>query len=252
MFSEERQQHILEMLNSKASIKVNELAEMFNVSESTIRRDLKQLDENGVISRTHGGAVSNFRTNFEPTFNEKMDEKHEEKVSIGKVAADMIKDGDTIILDSGTTTLEIAKNITAKNITVITNSIDIAGVLSHKEDIDIIVTGGSLRLNTRAMVGPITEMVLKNFRVDKAFVGANGVSLKEGITTPNFLEAHSKKAMMSVADKVIVVVDSSKFNNISFSIISSIKNVSTIVTDSILDEAIAREFENEGIEIIRY
>jgi DeoR family fructose operon transcriptional repressor len=250
MFSEERQQHILEMLNSKASIKVNELAIKFDVSESTIRRDLKQLDESGAISRTHGGAVSSVKTSFEPTFKEKMDEKHEEKVSIGKVAATMIKDGDTIILDSGTTTLEIAKNITAKNITVITNSIDVAGVLSYKEDIEIIVTGGSIRLNTRAMVGPITELVLMNFRVDKAFIGANGVSLKEGITTPNFSEAHTKKTMMNVAEKVIVVVDSSKFDNVSFSIICPMKNVTTIVTDSHLDEEIAREFENEGIEII--
>jgi DeoR family fructose operon transcriptional repressor len=252
MFSEERQQHILEMLNNKASIKVNELAEKFNVSESTIRRDLKQLHDSGVISRTHGGAVSNARTSFEPAFKDKIDEKHEEKVTIGKVAADMIKDGDTIILDSGTTTLEIAKNITAKNITVITNSIDIAGILSHKDNVEIIVTGGSLRLNTRAMVGHLTEMVLNNFRVDKAFVGANGVSIKEGITTPNFLEAHTKKTMIDSADKVIVVVDSSKFNNVSFSIICPIKNVSTIVTDINLEEEVAKDFEDEGIEVIRY
>jgi DeoR family transcriptional regulator, fructose operon transcriptional repressor len=250
MFSEERQQKIAEMLQEKASIKVNELAVIFSVSESTIRRDLREMEENGLLSRTHGGAVGLTTTSFEPTFREKEDEKHDEKVLIGSLAVSLIEDGDTIILDSGTTTLEIAKRITSKGITVITNSIDIAAVLSNKDDIELIVTGGSLRFTTRAMVGHITENVLSNFRVDKAFIGANGISISQGITTPNLTEAHTKKAMMNVAGKVFIVADSSKFNNVCFSVICPADKVSAIITSSDLDSDTVKEFEAEGIEIL--
>lgn len=250
MFSQERHQKIAEMLKKKSSIKVCELAEIFNVSESTIRRDLKQMEYNGLLSRTHGGAVGFSVTTFEPSFREKEDEMHDEKMLIGIKAASIIEDGDTIIIDSGTTTLEIAKNITAKNITVITNSIDIAAAISYKENIELIVTGGSLRFNTRAMVGHITEMTIKNFRVDKAFIGANGISLEAGITTPNFIEAQAKKAMMNAANNVIVAADSSKFNKVCLSVICPIRQVGTIITSSDLDESVKKEYVDVGVEII--
>ncbi|WP_127836909.1 DeoR/GlpR family DNA-binding transcription regulator [Clostridium prolinivorans] len=250
MFVEERQQKIAELLEQKRSIKVNELSAIFNVSESTIRRDLQDMEEKGLLKRTHGGAVGIKKTNFEPTFKEKEDEKHTEKSFIAKIAASLIEDGDTIILDSGTTTLEIAKCIEAKNITVITNSIDIASELSNKDDIELVVTGGNLRKITRAMVGHITENVLRNFRVDKAFIGANGISVEEGITTPNFIEAQTKKAMMNVANKVYIVSDSSKFNQVSFSVISPIRAVTAIITSKDLDEEIIKDFEDAGVEII--
>lgn len=251
MFSEERQQKIIEMLNEKSSLRVAELADIFNISESTIRRDLQDMEEKGMLTRTHGGAVGINRTSFEPSFKEKETEKHDEKNSIGIIAASMIEDGDTIILDSGTTTLEIAKHIEAEDITVITNSIDIASELSNKDNIELIVAGGSLRQNTRAMVGHITESVLKNFRVDKAFIGANGISMEEGITTPNFNEAQTKKAMINVANKVIIVADSTKFNKVCFSVICPLRAVSAIITSSDLDENIIKEYEDSGVEILK-
>lgn len=250
MFAEERHAKIAELLNEKNSIKVNELADIFNVSESTIRRDLQDMEERGLLKRTHGGAVGAQKTNFEPTFKEKKDEQFNEKTDIAKLAASMIEDGDTIILDSGTTTMEIARLITAKNITVITNSIDVASELSEKEQIELIVTGGTLRTTTRAMVGNITEAALKNFRVDKAFIGVNGISLEEGLTTPNFIEAQTKKAMINAANKVIVVADSTKFNQVCFSVISPIRVVSAIITNGPLDYTIAKDYEDAGIEII--
>ncbi|WP_416176157.1 DeoR/GlpR family DNA-binding transcription regulator [Clostridium sp.] len=250
MFAEERQNKILKLLKEQGSLKVVTLTELFNVSESTIRRDLQEMDEKGLLSRTHGGAVSLQSTSFEPSFKEKEIEGHDEKVAIAKLAASMIKDGDTILLDSGTTTLEIAKHITAHKVTVITNSIDISSVLSNNENIDLIVTGGSMRFTTRAMVGPITENVLKNFRVDKAFIGTNGISIEEGITTPNFIEAQTKKTMMNVSNNVIVVADSSKFNKVSFSIISPLKSISSIITSGDLDGETLKNFEDAGVEII--
>lgn len=251
MFAEERYEKIVQMLNETSSIKVNELAGFFKVSESTIRRDLQEMEQKGMLTRTHGGAVGKSGTSFEPSFKEKETENHDQKVQIGILAAAMIKDGDTIILDSGTTSLEIAKHITARNVTVITNSIDIASELSMKDDIELIIAGGNLRKNTRAMVGPITENILKNFRVDKAFIGANGISIEEGITTPNFIEAQTKKAMIGVANKVIVSADSSKFNEVCFSVICPIRIVSTIITSSDVDENIIKEYKDSGVEILR-
>lgn len=249
MFAEERQSKIAELLKSQSSIKVNELANIFEVSESTIRRDLQDMEQRGLLTRTHGGAVGAEKTSFEPTFHEKSDEKHEEKLKIAKVAINMIEDGETIILDSGTTTLEIARNLGNKKLIVITNSIDIAAELSTKENIELIVTGGTLRLTTRAMVGHITEMSLKNFRVDKAFIGANGISIEEGITTPNFVEAQTKKAMMNVANKVYIVADSRKFNQVNFSVICPIRAVTGIITSSDLDNNIVKSYEDVGVEI---
>jgi len=251
MFSEERQIKISVLLKEKSSIKVSELSNIFNVSESTIRRDLREMEEKGLLTRTHGGAVNTEKTNFELSFKEKEDKKHAEKLYIGKIAAALIEDGDTIILDSGTTTLQIARYIKAKNITVITNSIDIASELSVRKDIELIVTGGALRVTTRAMVGPITEGVLKSFKVDKAFIGANGISIEEGITTPNIMEAYIKKEMMKAASKVILAADSSKFNQVSFSVICPARAVDLIITSSDLNEDVIEQYKEIGVEIIK-
>jgi DeoR family fructose operon transcriptional repressor len=250
MFAEERQGKIEEILTNKESIKVSEIAEIFNVSESTIRRDLQEMEEKKLLTRTHGGAVGINRRNFEPSFSEKSVEHSDEKRIIGELAADLIEDGDTLILDSGTTTLEIAKCIRAKNLTVITNSIDIAAELSSRESVEIIVTGGTLRLNTRAMVGSIADGVLSNFKADKAFIGANGISVEDGVTTPNFMEAQTKRAMFNSANKVYVVCDRSKFNEVSFSLISPIRGVTSVITAGEVDRAVVDAFSDVGVEIL--
>lgn len=250
MFVKERQQKILEILNENKSIRVDKVAKLLNVSECTIRRDLKELEQNKLLERTHGGAIIPDRTSFEPSFYDKEKEKSKEKVLIGKYAANMIKENDTVILDSGTTTLEIARNIHSENITVITNSVNIAHELCNKKGIELIVTGGNLRPKTRAMVGPITEEMLKKFRVDKAFIGANGISIKDGITTPNFIEAQTKKTMIDVSNEVIVVADSSKFNKRSFAIVESLEKIDSIVTTNDIDNDIFVQYENLGVNII--
>lgn len=249
MFAEERQMEISSILDKCGSIKVNELSEHFKVSEATVRRDLQEMEDNKLLKRTHGGAVKFEITNFEPTFMEKIDEKLDEKLLIAKYAASLIKNGDTIILDSGTTTLEIAKNIKATNITIITNSIDVAVEVSSKSNIELILTGGLLRMTTRAMVGHVCESMLKNFRVDKAFIGANGISVEHGITTPNLIEAQSKKAMINSASKAIIVADSSKFDNVCFSVICPVKQVYSIITTGYVSEEKIHEYSSQGVKI---
>lgn len=250
MFAEERQKKISLILNKNGSIKVNDLSEYFKVSEATIRRDLQEMENRKILKRTHGGAVKIDITNFEPSFIDKKDEKHGQKLDIAGYAASIIKDGDTIVLDSGTTTLEIAKNISAKNLTVITNSIDIAEELSNNKDLELIIAGGTLRFNTRAMVGRICENVFKYFRVDKAFIGANGISAIDGITTPNFVEAQTKKAMIGAANKVFIVADSSKFENVCLSVICEVKDVTSIITSGDIADEVISDFESKGVDIV--
>ncbi|KPU26581.1 DeoR faimly transcriptional regulator [Caloranaerobacter sp. TR13] len=250
MFAEERKIRIAEMINRGESVKVSQLAKMFGVSESTIRRDLNELDSSGIIVRTHGGAVRPDINKFEASFLQKQDEHSREKELIGKLAASIIKDGDTIILDSGTTTQYIARFITAKDVTVITNSIPLSYELSNRDDIEVITTGGVIRPTTKATVGPITERTIREFRVDKVFIGANGISLTSGITTPKLSEANVKRVMMSVANKVYIVADESKFDKVFFSVICDIKDVDYIITNKKLSEDQMKSYEKLGVEII--
>ena len=251
MFAEERQRKIIDMLKESSSLKVVELAAHFDVSESTIRRDLQELEEHQILKRTHGGAVSIHERGFEPTFKEKKEEFSHEKERIGELAADLVEDGYSVILDTGTTTLEIAKRIRNKKITVITNSLDIAEELSEVENIELIMTGGTLRGNTRAMVGYLTENTLKNFRADIAFIGANGVTRKDGATTPNHVEAMTKRAMIASSHRVYLVADTSKFGSVSFAVITPLNEVTGIITAGEMNDEAAALEQNEKIGIVK-
>ncbi|MBU3161275.1 DeoR/GlpR family DNA-binding transcription regulator [Clostridium frigoris] len=251
MFPEERKSKIINSLNKYGKVKVCDLSQQYEVSEVTIRRDLQELEEDEIIKRVHGGAVLNVNTKFEPTFSEKIDKFYDEKESIGKLAASIIEDGDTIALDAGTTTISIARQITAKNITVLTNSVDVAYELAKKRDVEVIITGGTLRWETRAMVGPVADNALKNFRVDKAFIGTNGLCSINGLTTPNIIEANTKREMIKIADQTIVVCDHTKFGIVYFSKIVNLDSVDIIITDNQIDNAILEQFVEKDVKIIK-
>ncbi|MBU3093876.1 DeoR/GlpR family DNA-binding transcription regulator [Clostridium sp. CM028] len=250
MFAEERKSKILDSLNKYGKVKVCDLSQLYEVSEVTIRRDLQELEEDELIKRVHGGAILNRNTKFEPTFSEKVDKFYDEKESVGKIAASMIVDGDTIAIDAGTTTLSIAKYITAKDITVLTNSVDVAYELSKKRDVEVIVTGGTLRWETRAMVGPVSDNTLKNFRVDKAFMGSNGVCIINGLTTPNIIEASTKQEMIKIAKQTILLCDHTKFGTVYFAKIVDLDSVDIIITDNQLDNELLEKFEEKGVQIM--
>lgn len=250
MFAEERRLRIAEIINQGDSVKVSQLAEEFNVSESTIRRDLNELEKFGLILRTHGGALSAGSNRLEATFVEKQDKYAEEKESIGRIAARQIEDGDTIILDSGTTTWYMSKFIEAKDIIIITNSIALTYELSNREDMQIINTGGTIRSNTKAQVGSITEKSIRQFRVDKVFLGANGVSLKSGITTPTFQEASVKQAMIDVADKVYLLADESKFDQVYFSWICDFEDIDYLITNKQRPIKEMEYYEDMGVKVL--
>lgn len=249
MFAEERLEAIQKEVLREGKVKVNELANKFNVSKATIRRDLTELETIGILKRTHGGAVPQSHTKTELSYLEKEDQLLDEKEKIGKYAAVFIKAGDTIALDSGTTTIQIAKSIDVEDITIITNSIKIANLLSKKKKIEVILTGGLLRQNTLALVGPLAEETVNHFNIDKAFLGANGMTPDEGFTTPNIVEANIKKTFIKNSERVFFVCDHSKLYIKSFAKIAKVSEVDGLITDKI-DEATHKAFERNGGKVL--
>jgi DeoR family fructose operon transcriptional repressor len=249
MFAEERKREILNLLNIQKKVKTLELSQLFNVSEPTVRRDINEMEEQGLLVRTHGGAIAIERSEMEPSFIDKLDRYNQEKHEIARLAAGLIKDHDTVILDSGTTTVAIAQNIKAKHVTVITNSLDVAMVLEDNLEIELILTGGQMRWNTRAMVGAIAESALGAFRVNLAFVGTNAFSEK-GFTTPNLIEAQTKKKMIEIADRAFIVADSSKYGKTQLCLISELEGVSGIISDNHLPAAFIAYCEQKEIDVI--
>lgn len=251
VFTEERLSKIVELLAGDRRVAVSELSRLLDVSESTIRRDLSLLEKQGLIKRTHGGAVPATSTAFEPSFIQKEIEFIEEKHSIGRKAAQMIEEGETVILDSGTTTLQIARYCaTKRNLTVVTNSIHIALELSGAQEIEVVVVGGSLRKNTYALVGPVAEDGLRGLYADKVFLGVNGISPDRGLSTPNIVEARVKRAMLGAAREAIIVADHSKVGREAFASIAPIDRIQALVTDRGISDSDRRMIEEKGVRVI--
>ncbi|KXG43104.1 DeoR/GlpR family DNA-binding transcription regulator [Tepidibacillus infernus] len=250
MFSEERKTKILEYVQKYARASVPELAELFQVSESTVRRDLKELEDEKLIKRTHGGAIPIEGVNFEPTFQEKEDRYSKEKEMIAKKATDFIEEGDTILLDSGTTIYYLVKELKRFNrLTVVTNSLVFAQELQDIKGIEVIIIGGSLRKETLALVGPFAEQSLSMIKVDKAFIATNGIDLKEGITTPNLLEAATKRRMIQSAKQVILLTDHSKIGKVAFAKVADLQEIDKYVIDDGISESVVKQLNDLGVDL---
>lgn len=250
MFEEERLQAISQYVQSHSRASVSELCELLTVSESTVRRDLKELEAMGMLKRTHGGAVFLDAVSFEPTYREKEDQDRKEKELIAKKAVELIEEGDSLIIDSGTTASYLAAELSKfKNLTVVTNSIILAQQLSPLPSINIMLTGGTLRQNTMALVGPLAEASLDKIRVDKAFIATNGFDAKFGLTTPNIVEASIKQKMMSVANQVFVIADHTKIGHVSFAKFGNPADVNACITGNLISDENKLEFESKNIKM---
>jgi len=249
MFAEERKREILRLLSLHGKVKNLELAQLFSVSEPTIRKDISELEEHKMLIRTHGGAMVIDSGEWEPTYTEKVDQFQDEKKTIGYLAAMMVKDHDVVILDAGTTTVEIAKHIKAKTFTIITNCLDVAAVLEHNPNCEIIITGGSMRWKTHALVGPLAEKSLKGLSADIAFIGSNGVS-EQGFSTPNLIEAETKAMMLKRAKKKFIVADGHKFGHISLAYFATLEEVDGIITNGVKNKNFIELLENYGVDLI--
>nr|WP_256719056.1 DeoR/GlpR family DNA-binding transcription regulator [Paenibacillus odorifer] len=249
MFEEERKQKIVLFVEKNSRASVQELSQEMGVSESTVRRDLKELEEAKLLKRTHGGAVSLQSVNFEAAYPDKEDHLLDEKQRIARKAVEMIQEGDAILLDAGTTTLQIARELkNFSNIKVITNSIMALNELRDCRNIEVSITGGMLRPDTMAFVGPMTERSLDMVRVDKTFLATNGLDLREGITTPNMLEAATKRKMIAVAKQVILLADHSKLGQVSFSKVADVTEMDHCIIDSGASDKFIREITQLGVD----
>lgn len=250
MLNEERRQKILTIISQDKKIRVRQISRKFQISEVTIRKDLEVLEKRGFLTRVHGGAIMNNRSVPDLALTEKEQINPDLKKRIGKKAADMIEDGNVIILDSGSTTLQIAHQIKfKKNITVITNAVNIAAELAAS-DVQIILTGGTVREMSFSLVGPFAEATLTNVTADKLFLGVDGIHFKYGLTTPNVLEARVNQLMISIAAQVVVVADSSKFGRRSLGFISPVNRVHTVITDNLLKPNDTKQLKEMGVNLV--
>jgi DeoR family transcriptional regulator, aga operon transcriptional repressor len=232
VLNEERRRKILEILDSDGRVLVSDLAEKFHTSLITIRKDLESLHHQGLLERTHGGALpAQAGALQDPTLREKDRLHRQEKLRIATAALQMIQPGQVIILDSGTTTTAIARGCRQiPNLTVITNATNIAAELADSA-VEVILTGGSLRKNSYSLVGPLAEESLSKLSADMLFLAVDGFDVHSGLTTPNQLEARVNRAMSESARRTIVVCDSSKFGRKSQSLIVGVSSVQETITD---------------------
>ncbi len=250
MFAEERKQHILALLSQQERVTVQELTSYFRVSESTIRRDLQELEDEHLLERTHGGAILLEKGKTEPSYQEKVSVQELEKAAIAEAAVPFIRPGETILLDAGTTTTHLAKGLCDhSHLTVVTNSYHIASLLSDKGEMDVILIGGMVKFSTLAAVGPYAESMLKQLNVDKLFLGANGVDRTRGVTTPDPLEAKTKQDMIRSAREVFLLADSSKLGRTAFAHVCSLETIDNLITDRGIDDRIQEEFTDLGLKI---
>jgi DeoR/GlpR family transcriptional regulator of sugar metabolism len=251
MTKEERHALILEPLIKHESVQVSDLSTLLGVSAVTIRKDLTELEKDNKLYRSHGKAILINPYINNRSVNEKEKLSAEEKNTIGKAAAELISKDDSIIIASGTTVHALARNIRPiHKLTVISASLQVSEILANNEAIEIIQLGGTLRHSSNSVVGKYAEGILSSFCCSKLFLCVDGIDLEFGITTTDVREADLNKEMMRIAQKCIVLADSSKFRRRGFSKIANIEEVDIIITDAGIPGSIARQIEDMGIELI--
>ena len=247
----ERQSKILESLETKKYISVNELSEKLKVSVVTIRKDLTLLEQEGYLHRTHGGASKQMRYVFDQTVTEKETQNVEEKTRIITKALDFIKENEFIILSSGTTVNLLAQKLYGfRNLTVLTPSLSVALEVCKNPNVNTIHLGGEVRKNSTSTIGVLAEETLSNFSCTTLFLGIEGIDLDYGLSSTNVGEAHLNKKMMERVDKTIVLADSSKIHKRGFGFICYVEKIDMLITDSNVDPEFVEELEKRGVEVV--
>jgi DeoR family transcriptional regulator, fructose operon transcriptional repressor len=253
MYAEERQQAIASQVMTKGRASVAELAQTYDVTTETVRRDLAVLDKAGVLRRVHGGAVPARALHLvEPGVSERETTRADYKEAIAAAAAEFFPlSGATVLLDAGTTTARIAGHLPAdRELTVVTNSVPIAARLASMPSVTLQLLGGRVRGLTQAAVGEQALRILDSLRVDIAFIGTNAISVRHGLSTPDSEEAAVKRAMVRAANYVVVAADSSKVGREDFVSFAPISSVDTLITDSEISYADRERFTEQGVEVV--
>jgi DeoR family transcriptional regulator of aga operon len=247
----ERRNRILDLLRDHGRVTVDDLASRFATSLVTIRTDLATLEASGALERTHGGALLRREDDDQP-LTVKQTRHHAEKVRIAKVAASLIQDGETIILDSGTTTAEIAKQIRrleVRSINVITNALNIATLLADVPAVRLIMPGGILRPESNSLSGHMAEAALADLQADRLFLGADGLDPERGVMTPHLPEAQLNAKMIAISRQVIAVADSSKLMRRNISLIARVEQLHMLITDTGANPDVVAELQRRGVEV---
>ena len=251
--SKGRRSEILQILKKDSNVSVSELSKRFGVSEVTIRKDLNLLKDRNLLVRTRGGAIT---SDSGPAENEmsirfKKLAHYREKRAIGRAAAELIKDGDTIIIDSGTTALQVACHLHKfQNLTILTNALNVAQELLSYKRFNVIFLGGYIRNSSESVVGAIAESNLKMFYCDKLFMGVDSINVENGLSTPSIEEANINQIMIQRSREVVAVFDSSKVNKRALAFISTLDKINTVVTDDGIDKSTRSQLKAKGVEVI--
>jgi DeoR family transcriptional regulator, fructose operon transcriptional repressor len=248
MLPEPRRRQLLELISRQGFATLEELVKSLGVSESTIRRDLESLDLSGVIKRTHGGAVYAGEVRAMPAFDERTTTAAAEKRAIGQATAALLEDGDTVLLDGGTTTLEVARALLGRPIQVVTNSLPIAQLLATHKENDLVLIGGYVYPRTGVALGPLAIAMMQGIRVRKAILGAGGI-MPDGIYNSNLLLVETERQMMKCGQEVVIVADRSKFGRRALAHLSGLDAIHHVVVDPGLPEEYRTILEAEGVHI---
>lgn len=247
----DRRSVILQKLEKDDKVNVTELSHQFNVSEVTIRKDLRYFEKKNILIRSRGGAMKRSLVNVDLSIYDRRKQNIKLKEAIGAAAANLIMNGETILLDTGTTVMQLAKHLPKKiEITVITNSVDITFRLAEYPNIRVIMPGGILRKNSLALVGEQAAESLREFFCDQYFLSADSIDLERGMMTTNIEEASLARINIRNSKKVIALIDSSKFQNKGIKLIASISEIDTLITDSGVPFDILHEIRAMGVKVL--
>ncbi|MFD0678020.1 MULTISPECIES: DeoR/GlpR family DNA-binding transcription regulator [unclassified Paenibacillus] len=251
MLAVQRKMRIVEYVRQYRTATIAVLAKEFNVHEATIRRDLTEIEQEGLLKRTHGGVIVEQWTHDEPPFNERTNQCLEQKMRIGQMAASLVEDGENIIIDSGTTTLHIARNLVHRsNITVVTNDMNVAAELRDAPRVKVILTGGELYPSSYMLNGMFTDYVLKSLHVEKAFIGTPALHPQHGLMHPEAQLVPAKQGMIKAAREIIVVTDDSKIGKLSLHSVAPNSSIHTLITGKEASDFDLKPFQEWGINVV--
>lgn len=246
----ERLNAIVEKLSGDGSVSVAAVARQLGVSTATIRRDLHHLEQHRLVARTHGGAVSQGAF-YELPLHYRADSHKDEKRRIAAAAAELVTDGASVGLTGGTTTTEVARALVGRrDLTVVTNALNIASELALRPSVKLVVTGGVVRSASYELVGPFAEATLARIYLDIVFIGVDGISLESGVTTHHEVEAHINRALIDRARRALIVADRSKFGKVAFAQICDLSHVEGVITDSKADAAAVEALREAGLQVL--
>jgi len=247
----DRQLQILQLVERQQRISVANICATFEVSEATARRDLEALAAEGKIQRVHGGAIALMKAPPEQPILQRQDEQAQEKIRIGLAAAALVQDGETIFLGSGTTVLEVARNLRGRhNLTVITNSLPVVNTLAGAVGITVLCLGGMLRDSELSFIGYITEQALAEVHADKIILGTRAISLEQGLTNDYMQETMTDRAILKAGREVIIVADHTKFGRVAVALLAPIESVNIIVTDKETHRDFLDDVKERGLRVI--